>query len=68
MAKLLNRKTNLEKVLRKETKIFRESYEIKIIYKKIKNPELDLNGKNIEINLPIKYKRNSDVNILKLAC
>ena len=67
MLKLLNRKTNLEKVLGKETKIFGESYEIKIIYKKIKNPELDLNGKNIEINLPIKYKRNSDVNILKLA-
>ena len=67
MLKLLNRKTNLEKVLGKETKIFGESYEIKIIYKKIKNPELDLNGKNIEINLPIKYKRNSVVNILKLA-
>ncbi len=67
MLKLLNRKTNLEKVLGKDAKIFGESYEIKIIYKKIKNPELDLNGKNIEINLPLKYKRNSDVNILKLA-
>lgn len=67
MLKILNRKTNLEKVLGKEAKIFGESYDIKIIYKKIKNPELDLNGKNIEINLPLKYKRNSDVNILKLA-
>lgn len=67
MLKLLNKKINLENEIEKEAKIFGENYEIKIIYKKIKNPELNLNKKVIEINLPTKYKRNGDVNILKLA-
>jgi len=65
--KLLNRKTNLENKIGKEAKIFGENYEIKITYKKIKNPELNLNGKVIEVNLPLKYKRNGEINILKLA-
>ena len=67
MLKILNRKTNLENNIGKEAKIFGENYEIKITYKKIKNPELNLNGKVIEVNLPLKYKRNGEVNILKLA-
>ena len=67
MMKLLNKKINLEKQIGKTAKIFGENYEIKIIYKKINNPELNLNGKIIEINLPFKYKRNGNINILKLA-
>ena len=67
MMKLLSKKTNLEKEIGRTTKIFGENYDIKIIYKKINNPELNLNGKSIEINLPFKYKRNGDINILKLA-
>lgn len=67
MMKLLNKKINLEKQIGKTTKIFGENYEIKIIYKKINNPELNLNGKIIEIKLPHKYKRNGNINILKLA-
>ncbi len=67
MMRLLNKKTNLEKEIGRTTKIFGENYDIKIIYKKIENPELNLNGKNIEINLPFKYKRNSNIDILKLA-
>lgn len=67
MMKLLSRKINLEKQIGKTAKIFGENYEIKIIYKKMNNPELNLNGKIIEINLPFKYKRNGDINILKLA-
>ena len=67
MIKLLNKKTNLEKEIGRTTKIFGENYDIKIIYKKIENPELNLNGKSIEINLPFKYKRNSNIDILKLA-
>ena len=67
MMNLLVRKTNIEKEIGKNTKIFGESYEIKIIYKKIKNPELNLEGKCIEINLPFKYKKNGNLNILKLA-
>ena len=67
MMRLLNKKTNLEKEIGRTTKIFGENYDIKIIYKKIENPELNLNGKSIEINLPFKYKRNSNIEILKLA-
>ena len=67
MMKLLSKKINIEKEIGKTTKIFGETYDIKIIYKKIKNPELNLNEKSIEINLPFKYKRNGNINILKLA-
>ncbi len=67
MMKLLRKKINIEKEIGKTAKIFGENYEIKIIYKKINNPELNLNGKIIEINLPFKYKRNGNINILKLA-
>ena len=67
MMRLLNKKTNLEKEIGRTTKIFGKNYDIKIIYKKIENPELNLNGKSIEINLPFKYKRNGNINILKLA-
>ena len=67
MMRLLNKKTNLEKEIGRTTKIFGENYDIKIIYKKIKNPELNLNGKSIEIYLPFRYKRNGDMNILKPA-
>ena len=67
MMRLLNKKTNLEKEIGRTTKIFGENYDIKIIYKKIENPELNLNGKSIEINLPFKYKKNGNIDILKLA-
>ena len=67
MVKLLSKKINLEKEIGKTTKIFGENYEIKIIYKKINNPELNLNEKSIEINLPFKYKRYTNIDILKLA-
>ena len=67
MMRLLSKKTNLEKQIGKTAKIFGENYEIKIIYKKINNPELNLNGEIIEINLPFKYKRSGNINILKIA-
>lgn len=67
MMRLLGKKTNLEKEIGKTAKIFGENYEIKIIYKKINNPELNLNGRIIEINLPFKYKRSGNINILKIA-
>ena len=67
MLKILNKKTNLEKELRKEAKIFGESYRIEIAYKKISNPELDLYGRTITVNLPNKYKKNGNIEIIKLA-
>lgn len=67
MIKLLNKKTNLEKELCKTTKIFGENYSVQIVYKKMNNPELDLNGKEITVYLPNKYKRNNNIDIIKLA-
>ena len=67
MINLLNKKTNLEKELCKETKIFGESYRVEIVYKKITNPELNLYGRTITVDLPIKYKKNGNVEIIKLA-
>jgi len=67
MIKLLGKRTNLEKEICKETKIFGESYKIEIVYKKITNPELDLYERIITVNLPNKYKKNGDSQIIKLA-
>ena len=67
MIKLLNKKLNLERELCNETKIFGVSYRVQIVYKKITNPELNLFGRTITVNLPNKYKKNSNINIIKLA-
>lgn len=67
MIKLLNRKTNLEKEICGETKIFGENYSIVVTYKKIANPELDLYGRTITVNLPNKYKKHGNTQIIKLA-
>ena len=67
MIKLLNKKTNLEKELCKTTKILGENYSVQIVYKKMNNPELDLNEKEITVYIPNKYKRNNNIDIIKLA-
>ena len=67
MIRLLNKKTDFERELGKSAKIFGESYNVQIIYKKIANPELDLYGRTITVNLPNKYKKNGDKQIIKLA-
>ena len=67
MIKLLNKKTKIENELGKEIKIFGENYDIQIIYERIQNPELDLCEKTIEIHLPNKYRRNKNIEILKIA-
>lgn len=41
----------------KSIKIFGINHELKIIYKRVKNPKLDLKEKQIEISLPNKYKK-----------
>lgn len=48
----------------KTIKIFGRNYELKISYKRIKNPKLDVKEKQIEICLPTKYKKiNNEVMI-----
>ena len=41
----------------KSVKIFGVSYELKIMYKRVKLPKLDLKERQIEISLPTKYKK-----------
>ena len=41
----------------KSVKIFEVSYELKVMYKRIKSPKLDLKERQIEISLPTKYKK-----------
>ena len=41
----------------KSVKIFGVSYELKVIYKSVKAPKLNLQKKLIEISLPTKYKK-----------
>ena len=67
MKKVLTRKTRVEKELCGSTKIFGENYLVEVIYKRIDNPELSLCGKRIVIDLPNKYKRIKNTDILKLA-
>ena len=57
----------MEKDLKKSAKIFGETIEVKIIYSKVKNPELDLVGNIINVYLPSKYKRTGNMAIVKLA-
>ena len=42
----------------KMVKIFGVNYELKLLYKYIKNPKLNLKENEIEISLPSKYKKN----------
>ena len=67
MLKLLGRKSNLEQELNRNVKIFGENISVRVIYDKIKNPELELLGKSIYVFLPNKYKKGENTAIIKLA-
>lgn len=67
MINLLKRRTKVESGLKKQVKIFGQNIEVKVIYGKIQNPELDLLGNIINVYLPNKYKRTGNMSIVKLA-
>ena len=67
MIRLFNRKKSLENELPKKVKIFGEDYTVEIEYCKVENPELNLCTKSIKIYLPYKYRKNRDIEILKIA-
>lgn len=67
MLKLFRKRGKIEKDLTKTVKIFGETISVRVIYKKIKNPELDLVGNIINVYLPNKYKRSGNIEIVKLA-
>lgn len=67
MINLLAKRTEIEKDLNRTVKIFGESISVKVIYTKIKNPELDLVGNTINVYLPNKYRKEGNTTILKIA-
>ena len=67
MLKLLGRKSEIEKELSGNVKIFGENINVKVVYTKVKNPELELLGKRIHVFLPNKYKKEGNISIVKLA-
>ena len=50
----------------KTVKIFGVNYNLKVIYKYIKNPKLEIGNKEIEIYLPNKYKKIKNEVIIEL--
>lgn len=55
---------NKNKSVLENVKVFGENYSIKIFYKIISKPELNINNKNIIINLPLKYKNVDNTKIV----
>ena len=50
----------------KMVKIFGVNYELKLLYKYIKNPKLNLKENEIEISLPSKYKKINNDSIIEI--
>lgn len=67
MLKLLFKKEKAQKDLERKVKIFGEEIFVKVFYSKIQNPELNLNGNIIYVNLPKKYKKIKNLEIVKIA-
>ena len=67
MLKLLFKKEKAQKDLERKVKIFGEEISVKVFYSKIQNPELNLNGNIIYVNLPKKYKKIKNLEIVKIA-
>lgn len=67
MIKLFERKKQIDKDLNKTVKIFGKTIFVKVVYQKVKNPELDLIGNTINVYLPNKYKKTGNRAIVKLA-
>jgi hypothetical protein len=58
------KKSNLES---KFVNVFGENYTLKISYKLISNPELNLENKVIKIDLPVKYRNIDNTRIINLV-
>ena len=61
------KKEKIEEELSKNVKLFGEEISVRIIYTKNKNTELNLVGNIINVYLPKKYKKNKELDIVKIA-
>ena len=61
--KILVKKVEEPSIERHPVYILGTDYKVKIIYKNVKVPELDLENKKIKISLPNKYKKTEKTKI-----
>ena len=67
MLKSILKKERIEEKLEKSVELFGEKISVKIIYSKVQNPELNLVENVINVYLPKKYKKNKNLEIVKIA-
>lgn len=67
MIRLFKLENKVQKAINGKVKIFGENFKVKVIYSKVKNTELDLEDKNINIYIPNKFKKINNINIIRLA-
>ena len=64
---LIFKKSIIKNELIKKVNIFGKEINVKVMYGKFSNPELDFNGLEIKVHLPNKYKKNANIEIVKIA-
>lgn len=68
MSKRINLKITIEEAAeRHPVPVLGTDYKVKIVYKNVKFPELNVEDKLIKISLPNKYKRQDNERVLDLA-
>ncbi len=67
MLKFIFKKSQIKNQLVRKVKIFGKEIAVNVIYRKINNPELNFNGNEICVNLPNKYKKGGNIEIVKIA-
>ena len=65
--KTINYQTRTYAIEKDPVKIFGKNFRLRIFYKNLKISELNLDGKDIQVFLPSKYKKIGSVKILNLA-
>ena len=67
MLSMLSKVNKINKELNKKAILFGKEITVKTVYSRIKNPELSLVDNIIIVNLPNKYKKNQNLEIVKIA-
>lgn len=67
MFRLVLKQERIEEKLSKNITLFGEEISVKVIYTKTQNPELNLAGNIINVYLPKKFKKNKNLEIVKIA-
>ena len=65
--KIVVKKVENTSIERHPVYILGTDYKVKIVYKNVKVPELDLENKTIKISLPNKFKKTENTKVLDFA-